>query len=212
VIVDPYQDYIGDNDINSFEAAQLWTRRLKERIKRFHFAALILFHTGKLKEGNDGSPAYKGAYLSAGTSKISNCIRSSCELMLSGGGVNGAPKTYRLSFSKPNNCAGIVEDGKQVDSIRLVQSGDSRNPFWRESTEPVLKEEEGSMVGSILAFIHNHCPDGRTLSFSMDALMKNPEANKAFFNLGKSARNNKLLRMAKDGILGKNANRKYYIL
>ena len=174
--VDPYQSYMGDNDINSFEAAQAWTREMEKRQETHLFALCMNLHTGKLRQSNDGTPAYQGAYSMSGTSKISNWLRSSCELTLRNDNGKGELPRYALSFSKLVGVTGVRENGLSKTSFVLKRADNYERPFWSVLTD---KEQKISLNirKSVLAYFKTQ---SNWETRSLTDLQKDPDAKKAF--------------------------------
>ena len=213
VIVDPYQNYIGDADINSFEDAQAWTRRMEKLLTRYKFALLLLFHTGKLKEANDGSATYQGSYQLAGTSKISNWLRGSCELMLSKKADKGQPSTYLWVFSKPSASTGVLDNGHPVSSFRVTQSASAGSPFWSlpvmspTTCSPENAEMSANIDTRVLEYLDKHCEGG---VFPRKKQMEtDPRIKEVFMGLKKTAIYDRLRGMESRRILERDGRNRY---
>ena len=116
VIIDPYQDYMG-GDINSSEAFNEWFEGVARVMKQKRVAVLAVVHGSKagVSQENRGKST---AYSSAGTSRLSNVVRTSVEL-----NVREDDGRYPLRFSKNPRAAGLVDSaGMTVNTIFLHQA------------------------------------------------------------------------------------------
>ena len=144
VVIDPYQAYIGGNDINTTSTFLAWIAPIDALIKSQGCGMVLVAHTPKPRE-RDKWTARESVYMAAGTSAISNWCRTSCELTSS-----GDDGRYRLRFGKNAERAAIEDEyGNIVRDIYVQHSEDRHKPYWQVAefqTKPTTSKFRDAIV------------------------------------------------------------------
>jgi len=124
VIIDPYQDYMG-GDINSSEAFNEWFEGVARVMKQRRVAVMAVVHGSKAgvnKENRGNATVYSGA----GTSRLSNVVRTSVEL-----NVREDDGRYPLTFGKIPRSTGLTDaNGMTVNTLFLRQAKEPNEVYW----------------------------------------------------------------------------------
>jgi hypothetical protein len=143
VIIDNYQAYVEEQDINSSEAALSWIRPLDRMAKQSKFALVVVCHTTKPQDRKTWT-ARESVYMAAGSSALANWARTSCELT-----QNGDDGRYRLRFGKNAERNGLQDDnGGIVRDVYVEHSGDRNTPYWVKSA--LQMPTDGKYDGAII--------------------------------------------------------------
>ncbi len=131
VIIDPYQSYIGSNDINATAPFYKWRDEIEEVIQAHNAALLLTTHTPKPRNRDDWN-TFDMVYASAGTQGLSSWVRTSCEMFAVGKEVG----KYRLHFSKNGGRTGMRdEDGHVIRNVMIEWSSEDGKPYWKVSED-----------------------------------------------------------------------------
>jgi len=130
LVIDPYQAYLGNQEMNSSTSFLGFIEPLDRIIKEHEVALMLVAHTPKPRE-RDNWTARDQVYMSAGSSTISNWARTSCELVSAGQELD----RFKLTFGKNAERTGMHHEhtGAVIRHIFIEHSGCVATPFWRVS-------------------------------------------------------------------------------
>jgi len=137
IIIDPYQSYIGEAELNSSEAFSGFVRRVDPIIRKANCAWVLVDHTPKPRDRKEWT-SRESVYMAAGHSNKSNFARTSCELYQA-----DDEGLFKLLFSKNRERTGLTDcDGKLLKFLFVEHSKNRHEPWWKISdlqARPVVK-------------------------------------------------------------------------
>lgn len=128
IVLDPYQSYVGEVDINNTSAFLSFITPIERLMKMHRFAIILVAHTTKPRDRTNWNTR-ENAYMAAGSSTISNWARTTMELMP----VGHETQRFRVTFGKNAERTGVLQEGsgEVCREIYLEHGPDPELPFWR---------------------------------------------------------------------------------
>ena len=136
IFIDPYQSYIGANNMNDSSSFLKWIEPVDEIIKRRMVGLVLVAHTPKPMERDDWNPL-QGVYMAAGTSTLANWARRSCELTT----IGKETKRFKLTFSKNSKSTGMYDEkfGGIIRELIVAHSPNVDKPHWLVDADQTIK-------------------------------------------------------------------------
>lgn len=147
VIMDPYQSYVGEAELNSSEAFGGFQEAVMPVIRAAGAAFVLVDHTTKPRD-RKGWTDRESVYMAAGHSNKSNFARCSGELTQ----VNDEGM-FRLRFGKNAERTGLMDqDGRVLRDLFIEHSKNKFEPWWAVSalqTKPLATPVKGKFFDAI---------------------------------------------------------------
>lgn len=139
IIIDPYQAFVGDVEMNSSSSFLGWIQPIDRILFERGCALLLVAHESKSGQSGYKANPLHGVYSATGTSALANWVRSSWELSTVGSGT----QRFSLKMSKNPERTGWVDShtGQPVRQTYVERSRDPTIPFW------VISENQSSAGG-----------------------------------------------------------------
>ena len=140
VVIDPYQSFVGETDINSSASFLGWQQWIEPALKEHGIALLLVVHFPKPSEVHKKWHPGHSVYMMSGSATISNWARCSAELYP----LVKHNDRYTLRFGKNPERTGLIDEESKnpIRDLCLEQSPDKSCPYWKVADDQSSADTE----------------------------------------------------------------------